>query len=154
MPEEGVGIGRPVRGVDGTAEDGGVGDEVRVFRDVGAEPRVADQQGDGRGVHRGTYITETLGDRQLVRRDAVRPKGEHRGDDVLVDGFKEVRRGQVTGQVEAVTQEDAEEVAFRRDIVRRSHGRKEGFGGLRAWVPCVKMLSVVRSAPWSSAVPW
>ena len=52
--------------------------------------------------------------------------------------LEEVGRLEVGWERERVTEEDAEEVAFRRHVVRRSHGR-EGLG-VGAWVPLVKML--------------
>jgi hypothetical protein len=58
----------------------------------------------------------------------------------LVDRLKEVGGLKITRERERVTEEDAEEVAFRRHVVRRSHGRR-GWG-LGAWVPVVKMLCV------------
>jgi hypothetical protein len=56
----------------------------------------------------------------------------------LVDWLKEVGGLKITGERECITEEDAEEVAFRRHVVRRSHGRRDW--GLGAWVPVVKML--------------
>jgi hypothetical protein len=58
----------------------------------------------------------------------------------LVDRLEEVGGLEITGERERVTEEDAEEVAFRRHVVRRSHGRR--VWGLGAWVPEVKRLSV------------
>jgi hypothetical protein len=55
-----------------------------------------------------------------------------------MDWLKEVGGLEITRERERVTEEDAEEVAFRRHVVRRSHGRR-GLG-LGAWVPVVKVL--------------
>jgi hypothetical protein len=44
-----------------------------------------------------------------------------------MDRFEKVGGLEITGKRERVTKEDAEEVAFRRHVVRRSHGRR-GWG--------------------------
>jgi hypothetical protein len=81
-----------------------------------------------------------LADGKLVGRDSVHGKGQCRSVDVLVDRLEEVGGLEITRERERVTEKDAEEVAFRRHVVRRSHGRR-GWG-LWAWVPKVKVLCV------------
>jgi hypothetical protein len=81
-----------------------------------------------------------LADGELIGRDTVDSQGQCRSVDVLVDWLKEVGGLEITGKRERVTEENAEEVAFRRHVVRRSHGRR--VWGLWAWVPKVKVLCV------------
>jgi hypothetical protein len=79
-----------------------------------------------------------LADGKLIGRDTVDSQGQSRRVDVLVDRLEEVGGLEITREREGVTEENAEEVAFRRHVVRRSHGRRDW--GLGAWVPKVKVL--------------
>jgi hypothetical protein len=81
-----------------------------------------------------------LADGEFVGRDTVDSQGQCRRVDVLVDRLEEVGGLEITRERERITEKDAEEVAFRRHVVRRSHGRR-GWG-LWAWVPKVKVLCV------------
>jgi len=79
-----------------------------------------------------------LADGELIGRDTIDSQGQCRRVDVLVDRLEEVGGLEITRERERITEEDAEEVAFRRHVVRRSHGRRGWCLG--AWVPVVKVL--------------
>ena len=139
MVEQGVRVGGLGGDEGGVSEDGRVGDKLDVLGSVGVEACVGRQVGDvGRPDGR-AHAPKVLGDGEFVCGRAVDLQPEDRGGDLLVLRLEEVGRLEVWRERERVTEEDAEEVAFRRHVVRGSHGR-EGLG-LGAWVPLVKMLN-------------
>ena len=94
---------------------------------------IGDQERDGGRVDWGSVKAESLGDGQFVGDHAIELKRADGLGDVSVGRLEEVVVGKVWRERERVTEKDAEEVAFRRHVVRGSHGREGlGFGGVGA----------------------
>jgi len=132
----GIKPARPLRAIILQAEND-AGDVSEALQDVVAgaylDSQERDQLRESLAIFRDTVSTGTAFTAALA--DLVR---EHRADIVFVDPLLSFAGIDVSDQEQAskflrVTEEDAEEVAFRRHVVRRSHGREAlGFGGVGA----------------------